>query len=229
MGVLDGPHSPESAGVLVSRRDTIAGGPTLFSRRYLAQQTRLGAAADRSSGGIDGEDLGVVSCIDRHCPDVSGAASRLHTVEPPARPGIRLRDQYVDDLQPGTLAARVWRTPNRPVVAARPLSCLTLAHCAARRRVCFNGGESPAGRADCRCDRSLRYLELRPRRSLELRPRCCLEQRPQRCLEQRSRRCLEPKAQRPVAPCRRRYPLGGTPVLQPALYRPPCRRIRTGP
>src|SRR5689334_2790728 len=118
MGVLDGPHSPESARFLVSRRDTIACGPTLSSRRYLAQQTWLGAAADRSGGGIDGEDLGVLSCIARKCPDVSGAASRLHPVEPPARHGIRLRDQYMDDLQPGTLAARVWRTPDRPLVAA---------------------------------------------------------------------------------------------------------------
>src|SRR5258708_39709362 len=99
MGVLDGPPQQDPARFLLSRRHTLARGPTLSPRRHLAQHTRLGAAADRSGGGIDGEDLGILSCIDRKCPYVSGAASRLQAVEPAARRGIRLRDQYMDDLQ----------------------------------------------------------------------------------------------------------------------------------
>ena len=44
-GLLDGPHSPESARFLVSRGDTVARGAALSSRRHLAQRARLGAAA----------------------------------------------------------------------------------------------------------------------------------------------------------------------------------------
>src|SRR5207248_1355724 len=146
---------------LVPRSDTSARGPPLYSRRHLARRARMGAAKYRSSRGIDGKALGVAPCFDRRCPYVSRAASRRHSVEPPARDSVRLWNQYMDDLQPGTLAARNWRTSDCAGIAAGSRACLTHAHGATRCSLCFHGGESAAGRAHCRCDRTVHYLEDR--------------------------------------------------------------------